>query len=325
MANPNLSIFPYSTATDTTLTVASDNAETTLSAGISSSDTSINVTSAASFTVPCLIVIDGEIIQVAAKSTNTFTGCTRGFDGTIAATHTDTTSVFGYILAYHHNQMAAEMKSVSSYIFNADFTGFKTSENLLNYSEDFNQGYWSKMTGVTVSSNVAALPNGSTAFSLLEGSSSGINMISATPTGLIVGNTYTFSVYVKYVGSQWIAVGQNLAGAEARLAWFDVQNGLIGTVGALAKAAMVPIGNGFYRCMIVTTCTNLGDKTMGIALTSADDSLSYVGTTTNSNLICGASVRSGGLNGELSYIKTTGTSFSITSSGDLILDEGGLS
>lgn len=325
MANNNVPTFPYAAPNDRALTVATDNAETTLAADIGSGDTSIPVADASGFEVPCLLVIDGEIIKANDKSTNTFTDCERGYDGSSAASHTDTTQVFGYILAHHHNQVSAEIKSVGSYLFNSDFSGFKKNENLLTYSEAFNQGYWAKVSGVTISSDVDTLINGAPAFKLTEGASSGLNMISGLPSSLVVGDMYTFSVYVKYDSSQFMLIGQNLAGTEERWAWFDVQNGVLGTVGDEANAAIVAVGDGWFRCLIATTCTNDATKTFSIALTPSDGTKTYLGTSTNFNLISGAQVRSGGFDEPLTYIKTSGAAFSLTSSGDLILDEGDLS
>ena len=61
---------------------------TTLNGTISSSATSIVLTDASSFTATGTILIDNERISYTGKSTNTLTGCTRGFNSTAAATHT---------------------------------------------------------------------------------------------------------------------------------------------------------------------------------------------------------------------------------------------
>lgn len=325
MPNPNTSAFPYAAPDDAVLTVASDNAETALNGDIGSEDATIAVTSVTGFNTPCLIVIDGEIILAQGTSSNTFTNCLRGFSGSTAVSHTDTTDVFGYILSYQHNQVAAEIESVTSFLVEANFAGFLTNENLLTYSEDFTQSYWSKASGVTVPSQSGSLPNGSPGTQLLEGNSSGINMVSALPTGLVIGDPYTFSVYAQYNSVQYMAIGQNLAGSEHRWAWFDIENGVLGTVGALANASIVPVGNGWYRCLVTTNCTSNSYKNFDIALAVADGSSVYLGTSTNYNYISGASVRSGGFDGFLSYIITDGTSFSFTGSANLVLDYGDLS
>ena len=159
-----------------------------------------------------------------------------------------------------------------------------------------------------------------------EGNTNGMNMLSGVPDSLTNGADYTFSVFAKYDSVRYIVIGQHLAGSEQRWAWFDLQNGVIGTVGNLAHAAMVPVGgNGVYRCMVVTACTTDSYKAFDIALATTDNTKSYLGTLTNGNIIAGAQVRSGGLDGALSYVTTQGTSFSLTGGGDLVLDEGDLS
>jgi hypothetical protein len=325
MANPNIAAFPYVVPNDNILTVASDNAETTLSGDIGSGAATIPVTSVNSFNTPCLLVIDSEIILAQGISGSDFTNCLRGFAGSTAASHTNTTDVFGYILSYQHNQVAAEIESVGSFLTQANFTGFATNENLLEWSEDFTQGYWGKASGVTVPSTSGTLANGSPGTKMLEGNTNGINMVSATPDNLVNGDVYTFSVYVKYNSVQYMAIGQNLAGSEHRWAWFDVQNGLLATIGALANACIVPVGNGWYRCLVTTACTTNSYKNFDIALAVADASNTYLGTATNYNYISAASVRSGGFDGVLSYIKTSGTSFSYVGNAEPLLDLGDLS
>jgi hypothetical protein len=329
MANNNVASFPYTAPTDAVLSVASDNAATTLASDVGINDTSIAVVDGTNFAVPCLIVIDSEIILAMDQSSNTFTGCVRGFSNTSPATHTGGTDVFGYIVAYQHNQLSAEIKSLGSFLFNSDMSGFKISENLLTFSEAFNNVSWNTASGVTVTSSVDSLPNGSPATTLVEGNSLGLNSISSTPVGLQAGNVYTFSVYAKYTTTaQWLVIGQRLEGPENAFAFFDLEHGKVGTVGngsGNPKAAMVYVGNGWYRCMVVLSCTSNSYQAFDIAIASDDNVFEYLGTATNSLLISGAQVQHGDLSGPMSYIKTNGASFSLTNGGDLILDEGDLS
>jgi len=67
--------------------VVSGSATTTLNEDLDTSETSIDVVSASGLTASGTIVIDTESITYSGKSTNTLTGCTRGANGTIAATH----------------------------------------------------------------------------------------------------------------------------------------------------------------------------------------------------------------------------------------------
>jgi hypothetical protein len=61
--------------------------------GISDSDTSIILTDASSFPSSGTVLIEQELITYSGISTNTLTGCTRGTNGTTAASHADGTIV----------------------------------------------------------------------------------------------------------------------------------------------------------------------------------------------------------------------------------------
>lgn len=325
MPNNNVASFPYAAPSDAVLSVASDNAATSLSANITTTTAAtIAVVDTSSFNTPCLIVIDNEVILANGISGESFTGCLRGFAGTTAATHSIGTLVNGYILAYQHNQMAAEVKSIGAFLFDADMSGFKLSQNLIPYSENFS--YWNASSGVVINASVDALQNGSPASELVEGTSLGMNKISAVPVDLVAGTIYTFAVYAKADSGTWIALGQRLAGPEGNFAWFNLSAGTVGTLGSgVIGAAMVPVGNSWYRCMVTLTCTANSYQSFDIAITNGDGVSSYLGSGVNDILICGAQVITGNLSGQMSYIKTNGTTFSLTGSGDLVLDEGVIS
>ena len=65
----------------------SGTATTTLNEDLDTSETSIDVVSAAGLTSAGTVLIDTESITYSGISTNTLTGCTRGANGTTAATH----------------------------------------------------------------------------------------------------------------------------------------------------------------------------------------------------------------------------------------------
>jgi hypothetical protein len=79
--------------TYTSITAA---ATTTLNGAINNSTTSIALTSAASFPTAGTILIESEQITYTGKSTNTLTGCTRGANGTTAASHNSGVTVTSY-------------------------------------------------------------------------------------------------------------------------------------------------------------------------------------------------------------------------------------
>lgn len=96
--------FPASLDTADDLVRATNNASTQLSGSINNSTTSIGVNSTASFPSSGIIRINDEIISYTGLSGgNTFTGCSRGFEGTTASSHQNNNNVFLDITAASNN------------------------------------------------------------------------------------------------------------------------------------------------------------------------------------------------------------------------------
>lgn len=114
MPNPQNPVFTSAVATDQDLMVASPRALSRLTFPITSSQTSFTVVDGGKFEVPCLVQIDTEVIKVGAKTGNLLQSCVRGFSLTSAASHGQNAEVKGYVLAYHHNQIAAEIKAIEA-------------------------------------------------------------------------------------------------------------------------------------------------------------------------------------------------------------------
>lgn len=101
--------FPAALDTTETLIQAADNAITTLSAQIDSSVTTIPVVATASFPSNGIFSIENELISYTGKTSTTFTGCTRGFDGTTAATHASSSLVEQEISSIYHRTMVSAL------------------------------------------------------------------------------------------------------------------------------------------------------------------------------------------------------------------------
>jgi hypothetical protein len=113
MANPvSAQVFPTAVATDADLFIATNKATTALTADITSDATTIAVTSTAAFGTTGIITIDIERIKYTGKTSTTFTGCTRAYDGSSPASHRRNVAVNGNIVAAHHNVLKEEIKAV---------------------------------------------------------------------------------------------------------------------------------------------------------------------------------------------------------------------
>jgi hypothetical protein len=113
-SNPQTAVFPNAVAYDIDLMVATNRALSTLINAIDSIQTQIDVVDGTKFSPPCLIQIDTEVIRVGSKNGNSLFYCTRGFSNTANASHGQNADVKGYVLSYHHNQVAAEIKAIEA-------------------------------------------------------------------------------------------------------------------------------------------------------------------------------------------------------------------
>ena len=115
MPNPNTAKFPSEIPTDNDLMVASRRAIGNLDEDINTSSTTfrVKVGQGLRFQVPCLIQVDQEIMRVKARSGDILQQVDRGFAGTNQTPHSTNTEIRGYILDWHHNQMAAEIKAIA--------------------------------------------------------------------------------------------------------------------------------------------------------------------------------------------------------------------
>lgn len=106
--------WPTSIAGDSDLFLAKNNVYSSLNGAINSAVTSIVLTDASAFPTVGFLSVDNEVISYTGKSTNTLTGCTRGADGTTAASHTDGRIAMHRVVAGHHNALKTEIIAIET-------------------------------------------------------------------------------------------------------------------------------------------------------------------------------------------------------------------
>lgn len=106
--------YPTSLDTVVELIEAANNASTTLDGAIDDAVTTITVASTSSFAASGVIAIDNELISYTAKTATDFTGCTRGFEGTAAASHLTGVAVEQIITARSHNVLASALIAIET-------------------------------------------------------------------------------------------------------------------------------------------------------------------------------------------------------------------
>jgi hypothetical protein len=142
--------------------------------------------------------------------------------------------------------------------------------NLFPYSEDFSQ--WNIFRS-TLTSNATTSPDGTINADLVNQNypttsvHGGVSRTKAVSTGV----KYTYSIFVKKKEYSWIELAESATSAVNISTWFDVENGVVGTVGAGSTAQIEDFGNDWYRCSISITSAFTGNRNFILYLTTGNN------------------------------------------------------
>jgi hypothetical protein len=158
--------------------------------------------------------------------------------------------------------------------------------NLLQYSEQFDNAYWTKNVGATITANSTTAPDGTTTADTL-------NVIASTFSGIYraisgASANYTISIYAKKNTKNWLYLF-DVNGSLVR-AWFNLDSGVVGTVASGYTATITNVGNGWYRCTL-TNNTAISASYYQFGLSDADNSSTP--TSSGSAFIWGAQLVEG--------------------------------
>ena len=130
--------------------------------------------------------------------------------------------------------------------------------NLLNYTEQFDNGYWQKLRGdVTPFES----PIGDTsAFKFQQFSGQTIVPVIRANVPVITGKVYTFSAFVKKGTRDSFSLHEQ-ATANGIDSYFNILNGTVSNQGSGHIARIQDAGNGWYRCSITYTAAFSASKT----------------------------------------------------------------
>ena len=121
--------FPGAVDTATNLYTAVNGISTTLNGAIDDTVTTVTVIDTTSFPSVGYFVVDTEIINYTGKTGTSFTGCTRGSDGSTAAAHASTSTAAAYMIADHHNVLMNAIIAIEQNI--SDRIGLSTTQIML--------------------------------------------------------------------------------------------------------------------------------------------------------------------------------------------------
>ena len=190
------------------------------------------------------------------------------------------------------------------------------STNLITYSEDFSDAYWTK-AGSSVVSGFTSPDGASNAYKLVEDTSTGGHNFRKNSLAVTLTNTYTFSIIAKKGERDWIMLRDDLH-AGVSTTYFDLTNGVVGTTNS-AYSNIEALGDGFYRCSTSTISTHASSTIYPAThLAEADNDVTYTGDGTSGVYIFGAQLEEASY--PTSYIKTEGSA--VTRNGDQVYGAG---
>ena len=160
-----------------------------------------------------------------------------------------------------------------------------STTNLITYSEDFSQSYWTKLN-LTASGGFLS-PNGTLdAFKLTETTANNVHAFYNTTFIINNGDVYTISLFVKYNGRQWFRLWGQF-GSSNKEAYFDIVNGTLGHKDSGTVSAIENYGNGWYRISATATSDGTVGRYRGY-IAEADNDSFYAGDGTSGVFIWGA-------------------------------------
>ena len=153
--------------------------------------------------------------------------------------------------------------------------------NLLNYTEQFDNGYWSKGADI-ITPNAAIAPDGTqTADKFVAANNNSTHEFN-------FGNNFGTSVFVQSIyakAGEYSFLFINGVG-NSDFTWFNLFNGTVETVSSLhSNVTMTPAGDGWYRCSVTVTGSNAG---AGFGASAVNGLYAYQGNGTSGIYMWGA-------------------------------------
>lgn len=187
--------------------------------------------------------------------------------------------------------------------------------NLLTYSEDFTNVSWIKLSS-NITSNATIAPDGTnTADKLIEDNTTANHLVQKAVVSSSA--SYTFSVFAKKAERNWVVLRSVNASFQNVKAWFNIDNGTIGTLENGATAKITNYSNGWYKLEMTIPSFSTGFE-FRISTSTGDGIDSYLGTTGSGIYIWGTQLEAGSY--ATSYIPTT--SATVTRNADVISKTG---
>jgi len=181
-----------------------------------------------------------------------------------------------------------------------------SSTNLVTYSEDFSNAYWTK-SGSSVTSGFISPDGTANAFKLIEDTSVGEHSISASP--LVGVSDLTTSIFVKYAGSEYIVLRSNSSGGAYLNCTFNLLTGVNTFNGFLFDFEITSMADGWFRISGTNRSSASAFRVNSFILSPTDvtnnNTPSHTGDGTSGVYIYGAQIEAESY--PTSYIPTNGS------------------
>ena len=179
----------------------------------------------------------------------------------------------------------------------------KVRTNNILQSQTFNNASWSVVGGASVAANTTTAPDGTlTADTLTVATTifSGLLQTFTTST-----NSWTTSLFVKKGTKDFIYLFDP---STNRYAWFNLTTGAVGQKTGSTEAAIISVGNGWFRVSVTTAITGNASHYIQFGLSDADGS--FTPASTGTAFIWGAQAEVSDF-GATDYIATTTAAVSV--------------
>ena len=171
--------------------------------------------------------------------------------------------------------------------------------NLITYSEDFSNAYWSKLN-TTINSNASTSPDGTTNASLIYPTTSGTDRLIEKVSSATTGQVWTSSFFVKASGFNWVLIyAPNLG-----VCWFNASTGIFGNVANGVIAKVLGQVNNFWRISLTGTLSS-SNAYFYAGVADLNGTTFATASGTNGISIYGAQLEQGSY--ATSYIPTSGS------------------
>ena len=233
------------------------------------------------------------------------------FSGEVIATSTDRVRVLAISTAIGSIDNVSVKELITSNIPRIDYSNGcgsllleKQSTNLVTYSEDFSNAYWTK-NGSSVVSGFTS-PDGTTnAFKLVGDLANSFKNVTKLNVSVTNALNYTYSAFAKADTSDYLQLICS-GGFASNHQNFDLANGVLGTSSGVVSSRIEAYSNGWYKCSMTVLATSTAGTNAYIVLADSASMGRAAGFTTASGVyIYGAQLEQSSY--PTSYIPTSGT------------------